>query len=208
MGADRGGALIGTGGEAEGIARVVVKDGQGMAAPGTAGPARFEVHLPQGVGVWVLEALEGARLAGALGRVQPPMAPQDRGEGGDRRQRLNPLAGQQHPQLARAPGGMLCAQGQDGPLDPRGCARRTAVRAPRAVRQARGALGGIPLQPLVGRGGRNPKVAAQRPPIGPRLRRHHHKLGPLLTHRPILKRHVLKPSLPTNVFTMSPNMCS
>ena len=63
MGADRGGALIGTGGEAEGIARVVVKDGQGMAAPGTAGPARFEVHLPQGVGVWVLEALEG-RAAG------------------------------------------------------------------------------------------------------------------------------------------------
>ena len=66
MGLHGGGALIGTGRQAEGIARMVIEDGQRVAAPGAAGPAGFEVHLPQGVGVRVLKALEGARLAGPL----------------------------------------------------------------------------------------------------------------------------------------------
>ena len=101
-----------------------------MAATSAAGPAGFEVHLPQGVGVGVLKALEGARLAGALRGIQGVVPPQDRGQGRGRRQRLDALTGQQHPQLAGAPGGMLGAQGQHGLLHPRRRPGRTAVRAP------------------------------------------------------------------------------
>ena len=58
MGAHGGGALIGAGGQAEGVARVVVEDRQRMTAAGAAGPAGFEVHLPQRVGVRMFEPLE------------------------------------------------------------------------------------------------------------------------------------------------------
>ena len=132
VGAHGRGALVGTGGQAEGVARVVVEDGEGMAAPGAAGPAGFEVHLPQSVGVRVLKALEGARLAGPLRRIQGVVPPQDRGDGGGRGQRLDALAGQQHPQLARAPGGVLGAQRQHRLLQGRRRPRGTPVRAPRS----------------------------------------------------------------------------
>ena len=55
-----GGALVGTGDQAEGAARVVVQDGHRMAAAGARGPAGLEVHLPQGDGTGMLEALPSA----------------------------------------------------------------------------------------------------------------------------------------------------
>ncbi len=183
-----------------------------MAAARAAGPAGFEVHLPQGVGVRMLKALEGARLAGALRGVQGPVPPQDRGDGRHGGQRLHALAGQQHPQLARAPGGVLCPQRQHRLLQGRGRPRGTAPRAPRTVRQPRGALGGIALQPLVAGRRRNPKAATQGAPVGPRLLRQRHKLRPQVTHPALRKWHI--PVLhrmaggihhvPERVSTMSP----
>ena len=131
-----------------------------MAAPGAAGPAGFEIHLPQSVGVRVLKALEGARLAGPLRRIQGVVPPQDRGDGGGRGQRLDALAGQQHPQLARAPGGVLGAQRQHRLLHPRRRPRGTPVRA-RASASLR-PLRGVAPQPLVAGGRRDPKALAQR----------------------------------------------
>ena len=103
------GALVGTGRQAEGVARVVVEDGQRVAAPSAAGPAGFEVHLPQGVGVRMLKALEGARLAGPLRGVQGAMPPQDRGDGGGRGQRLDAL-GASSTRSLRAPQVGCCAR--------------------------------------------------------------------------------------------------
>ena len=190
VGAHGGSALIGAGGQAEGIARVVVEDGEGVAAASAAGPAGFEVHLPQGVGVQVLEPLPGARLAGPLRGIQRVVPPQDRGDGGGRGQRLNALAGQQHPQLARAPSGLLGAPGQHGLLHPRRRPGRTAVRAPRAVLQAAPSLRGVAPQPLVAGRRRNPKAAAQGAPVGPRLPRQGHKLRPQVTHASHRKWHI------------------
>ena len=161
-----------------------------MAAPGAAGPAGFEVHLPQSVGVRVLKALEGARLAGPLRRIQGVVPPQDRGDGGGRGQRLDALAGQQHPQLARAPGGVLGAQRQHRLLQGRRRPRGTPVRAPRAVLQAVRPLRGVAPQPLVAGGRRDPKALAQRPPVGPRLPRQGHKLSPQVTHASLRKWHI------------------
>ena len=73
---------------------MVVEDGQGMTAARPAGQRRIEVHLPERIGIGVLEALEGARLARPLGRIQLPVAVQDRRDGGGRRQRLEALPGQ------------------------------------------------------------------------------------------------------------------
>ena len=190
VGAHGRGALVGTGGQAEGVARVVVEDGAGMAAPGAAGPAGFEVHLPQSVGVRVLKALEGARLAGPLRRIQGVVPPQDRGNRRGCGQRLDPLAGQQHPQLAGAPGGVLRPQGPHRLLQGRDRPRRTAVRAPRAVLQPGGTLRGIAPQPLVAGRRRNPKPLAQGPPVGPRLPCQGHKLGPQVTHPALRKWHI------------------
>ena len=202
-----GGALVGAGDQAQGVARVVVEDRQRMAAAGATGPPGLEVHLPQGVGIGVFEALPGARLAGPLRGVQLVVPPQDGRDGGGRRQRLDALAGQQHPQLAAAPGGVLRPQRQHGPLDGRGRLRRTAVRPPRAVLQAHGSGGRIPVQPLVAGRRRNPKGPAQRPPVRPGLLRQPHKLRPLVRHRSILERHRPIPSWLPNVSTMSPNGC-
>ncbi len=185
-----GGALIGTGDQAEGVARVVVEDGQRMTAPGAAGPAALEVHLPQGVGRGMLEALPGARLAGPLRRIQLVVAAQDGRDRRGRRQRLDTLPSQQHAQLAAAPGGVLGAQGQHRLLDGRGGLRRTVVGPSRAVPQPRRALSGVAPQPLVPRGRRDSKALAQRAPVGPRLAGQRHKLGPQIAHLSLRKRHI------------------
>ena len=185
-----GGALVGAGDQAEGVARVVVQDGQRMAAPRPTGPAALEVHLPEGVGIGVLEALPGARLAGAPRGVQPVVPPQDGGDGGGRRQGLDPLASQQHAQLARPPGGVLGAQRQHRVLDGRGRLRRTVPRAARAVLQPGGSLRRVAPQPLVARRRRDLEALAQRPPIGPRLAGQRHKLRPQVAHLSLRKRHI------------------
>ena len=129
-------------------------------------------------------------MAGPVRAVELVVAAQDGGDGGGGRQRLDALAGQQHTQLAAAPGGVLRAQRQDRLLDGRGGLRRTAVRSPRAVPQPRRALGRVAPQPLVPRGRRDLKALAQFRPVGARLAGQRHKLGPQIAHPSLRKRHI------------------
>ena len=55
---------------AEGVARVLVEDREPMAATRAEGPARIEVHLPQGIGDAMFEPQKGARLIRPLGGIQ------------------------------------------------------------------------------------------------------------------------------------------
>ena len=138
----------------------------------------------------VLEALQGARLAGPLGRVQRVVPPQDRRDGRRGGPRLEALAGQQHAQLAGAPGGVLDAQGQHRLFHGRHRPGRTVPRAPRTVQQAAGPLRRIAVQPLVPRRRRDPEARTQRALVLPGSPGQRHKLRPQVAHPSLRKRHI------------------
>ena len=73
---NRGLAFVAAGADGDGVARMIVEDGQRMAAPGGEGKMALEVHLPQLVRRRPFETLPCPML-GALGRVDllPQLAP-------------------------------------------------------------------------------------------------------------------------------------
>ena len=105
-----GGALfVGTGGEPEQKAGVVVEHGQGMAAAPLKREVAGEVKLPQIVGGRGFEA--GLRLAQlALCRIDQPVPVQDRRDGAGGRGDRSAQVEQTAAQLAPAPGRMLRPQ--------------------------------------------------------------------------------------------------
>ncbi len=86
------------------------------------GHVALEVHLPQVVGRWMLEAGE-ARLAAAQATQLQAVAMQDLGHGGRRRSRKTPPL-QNRGDLATAPRRMLAADRQHRRLDRRRRASR------------------------------------------------------------------------------------
>lgn len=59
---------------------MIVQHRQGMTAARFDGEMPFEIHLPQIVGVWMLEALKGGVLL-RLGRLDAPVPMQDGRDG-------------------------------------------------------------------------------------------------------------------------------
>jgi hypothetical protein len=107
-----GPGLVGAGLKQHGEARMVIEHGQWMTAAAVEqGKVALEVHLPQGVGRDMFEALPGA-LAGGGGAIQQVGAAQDGGDG-TRRQARTTFVSQQ----PRQP----CVR-------PTNCATRAAVR--------------------------------------------------------------------------------
>ena len=91
-GLDRGPALVRAGLQTEREARMVIEQGERMAAPGVVGEVSLEVHLPEFVGPVPLEADHRVRRE-QLALVQAPVAAQNRG---DRRGRRDPGRAQVH----------------------------------------------------------------------------------------------------------------
>ena len=108
MGLHRPALLIGASRQTGHEARVVINDGQGMAALAARqrDPA-LEVHLPHQVRRRLLEALAGPVRRRAQG-IDPAMATQDLVHRRDRR-RLDALVGQALLDLPRTPGRMSLA---------------------------------------------------------------------------------------------------
>ena len=74
-------ALVGQCQQEDVVARVVVQDGQWVAASAVVHPdVSFEIHLPQGIGVGMLETLPRRRRLARLG-ADTPVAVQDVGDG-------------------------------------------------------------------------------------------------------------------------------
>ena len=142
-------------------ARVVVEDGEGMAAPRAAGPAG--VHLRAlGCGC----SLEGPRLVGPL-RRDPRASCRRRGDGGGRRGwtpwRANSTRSLRAPHASAPPvavrAGLWC--GRRERCKP--CAPSAAYWAPSIPKRS----------------------------VGPRLPRQGHKLSPQVTHASLRKWHIL-----------------
>ena len=112
-GLDRGPALVRAGLQTEREARMVIEQGERMAAPGVVGEVSLEVHLPEFVGPVPLEADHRVRRE-QLALVQAPVAAQNRG---DRRGRRDPGRAQ-----VTKPARQLCAR-------PRPWARTSASTA-------------------------------------------------------------------------------
>ena len=83
-GLDRGPALVRAGLQTEREARMVIEQGERMAAPGVVGEVSLEVHLPEFVGPVPLEADHRVRRE-QLALVQAPVAAQNRGDRRGRR---------------------------------------------------------------------------------------------------------------------------
>src|SRR5205085_5489616 len=106
----RGGFLVGAGEEPQRVAGVVVEDGKRMAATRADGDVTFEIHLPEGIGGRVLEALQVPCRADT--RVEAVVAAEDCGDGAGRGHVGVPQRLQACPQFAATPGRVLVTQRQ------------------------------------------------------------------------------------------------
>ena len=107
--------------QAEGEAGAVVQHRQGMAAAVEQGEMAFEIHLPQGIGRGVFEALPRP-LGGRIGGREPGGATQNRGDGAGGGHGVIAESAEAGVQFAPAPGGVLEAQRDDrGFQGRRGC---------------------------------------------------------------------------------------
>src|ERR1700693_4914176 len=117
-------SLIGTGLKPQSEARVIVENGQRVAAGRVGCEVAFEVHLPEQIGSGVFEALEGSVLE-RLFRVHPAVSQQDLVDGAGRWQVGGTCVQQASAKLASPPGRMAIPQVQHRLLDH----RRTLSRA-------------------------------------------------------------------------------
>src|SRR4051812_44496223 len=102
--------LVIAGKNSNGIARMIIENGQRMAVALIGFEVALEVHLPEFVGLRTFKALAGSMLGGFLGRDQL-MAMQNAGDGAGRRDIFNALVAQYLPQRAAAPLWAFAAQG-------------------------------------------------------------------------------------------------
>ena len=183
-----GPAFVGAGLQADREARMVVEQGQRVAARPADGEMALEVHLPKIVGGGVLEADKRA-MRGRMPAVQPAVAAQDRGD----RARARHLRGaqiQQPPaQLAPAPGRMRVAQRQHMRLHRLGRTARRTVGAARAVMQPGPPLSPMARQPLVTRRRADTEAPAQPTQMAAFRPRQQHKLLTQIHGGHLLPRH-------------------
>src|SRR5579863_2291617 len=134
---DRLRLLVRTGGDAQGVARMVVQHRQRMAAPsGSHRNVPFEIHLPEPVGTRMLEANESGVL-GRLGGVEAAVAPQNLRDRRGRRQTHLAQILQSPTQFASAPRRMLASKRDDLGLHSLCRPLRTRKRPTRAIRKKR-----------------------------------------------------------------------
>ena len=144
---DRGRLFIGTGLQTQGKPGTVIQDGQGVTAAGADGEMAFEIHLPQGIGRGVFEALPG--LGGGSGGREAPVSAQNGGNGARRRDRRIAQRLQAGVQLPAAPRRMRRAEVQNRVFQGGVGALGHLLRPPRPGLQPRLALGRIPGQPFI-----------------------------------------------------------
>ncbi len=184
-----GGALVGAGGEAERVARMVVEHGQWMAAPGRGREMALEVHLPQLVRTVALEPAP-RRVAGRRGRVQLVVAAQDLGDGTGARHRSMTEVVEPAPDLAPAPRLIACgAHREHRRLDRRRDTRRARPRTSRAVGQTIPPFRRVPPEPLVAGLSADPEATAQLAPVRPIAHRQTHELLSQFHHRSLPPDH-------------------
>jgi hypothetical protein len=111
---------------------VIVQDRQGMAALTLYGEVTFEVHLPEPIGSFMLEALPGSMLARLLG-INQAAAPENCVHGAGRRNPVHSQCQQSMPDLASSPGGMLLTQLDDRSFHLIGRSTRTSKRTTREI---------------------------------------------------------------------------
>ena len=165
---DRRALFIGTGMETEGEAGAVVQHGQGVAPAGGHGEMAFEIHLPQGIGGGVLEALPRP-LGGSRDGGEPGGAAENRGDGARRGYGGIAQSLETGVQFAAAPRGVLGAQLQDRRFERGGGALGHLVRAAGVIGEARAACRRIAGQPFIGGGGADLEPATEGAEGDPRL---------------------------------------
>ena len=111
----RPGALVGACLKANGEARVVVDDGQGMAPANAGGEVALEVHLPEVIGARMLEPLPVA--LGTFGNGDAVVPAQDRRDGARAGHRAAVPIEQDLAYGTASPGGVLLADPEDGLLE-------------------------------------------------------------------------------------------
>ena len=168
VGLDGDALFIGTGVETEGEAGAVVQHGQGVAPASGHGEMAFEIHLPQGIGGGVLEALPRP-LGGGRGRREPGGPAENRGDGARGRHRGIAQGLETGVQLAAAPRGVLGAQLEDHRFERGGGAVGHLVRAAGVIGEAREACRRIAGQPFIGGGGADLEPATEGAEGDPRL---------------------------------------
>src|SRR6202522_847889 len=157
---DRLRLLVRAGGDAQGVARMVVQHRQRMAAPsGSHRNVPLEVHLPEPVGTRMLEPNE-SRMLGRLGGVEAAVAPQNLRDRRGRRQTLLAQILQPPAQFASAPRRMLASKRDDLGLHNLCRPLRTRERPPRAIREKR-AFRLASSQPFVSRLSTDPEPPAK-----------------------------------------------
>jgi hypothetical protein len=198
-------ALIGTGLQAQIIARMIVNHRQGMALRIVAKPyPTLEVHLPQQVRRRHLEALTCHCAAQrGLDAIRPA---QDLVHRRNRR-RIHALALQAPRNLASSPSRMGVTYRNNLPLDRALCLPRAQTRTARLVSNL---LTSLPTgQPFVPRLRMYTEPAAELSPVRPFLHRKSHKLPSLFHYRHLAPRHGWPPIRQihalSNVSAMSPN---
>jgi hypothetical protein len=156
---------------------MVVQQGQGIATSRGHAEVALEVDLPQGVGVFVLEAMPVFAGQAGLGRDEP-VAMQDVGHGAGGGNVAHAQVGQSAGDLAPAPGGVCVAQLDDGLLEVVRAARGR-VQRPRAARGT--CLGDtllrIALEQRIAGLGADAESPAQLTPIGSVLQGQFHELS-------------------------------
>ena len=185
-----------------------------MASAALGGDVSLEVHLPQIVGLGVLESLPGLVLA-ALGGVHHTVAPEDGSDGAGAGSCGHAQGSEPGVELASAPGRVLPPKRYYPLLDRRRGPFRCVVRPPRAVRQTGHAISTESGEPLISGPGADAVTAAQLSHIGLGLAGQGHELvtrrhgGHLLPGHVYLHSGIIMPSMgvyhvPEHPFTMCP----
>ena len=154
--------FIGTGVEAEGEAGAVIQHGQRVAAAVGHGAMAFEIHLPQGIGGGVLEALPRP-FGGGRGRGEPGGPAENRGDGARRGDGGIAQSLETGVQLAAAPRGVLGAQLKHRRFEGRRGTVGHLVRAAGVIGEAREACRRIAGQPFIGGRGADSEPATESP---------------------------------------------
>src|SRR3990170_2965512 len=199
-------SLVRTSGEADIEARMIVQRRERVAPSLTGGEVALEVHLPEGVGTWLLEALPVA--LGSPFRREQVVSAEDVGDRRGRRGLSRAFSAQHMMELPAAPGGVLRAQLADQRFYFRCRAGRRAVRPAAPVHQSLPALLLHSAQPFVA----GLPADAKAPTEGAHTRvlpaRESHKLIPFRHGRRLPPGH--RTSLPPRqqeVLPMSPHTC-
>ncbi len=156
------GALVAARAQFQRITRMVVEDGQRMAASLAKREMALEIHLPQIVRPGVLEADMVPRLPGARA-VQRAVASQDRGDRGGRRNIRHVPHLQDAPDLAATPGRILAPHPQHLRLHRFGGPGRAGQRTPRPIGQPAIAVSAKANYPLIPRLRADPETPTKLP---------------------------------------------